>query len=169
MHKVCKLFLNLCENFTVLFKKISIMLKIITNSFFMLFFIGQLSAQPDFRKAVKISPNDTLGKRFEMDDSKAFRLLNACQVGNYKVSIYLMRNDSLYHVMDTDVLCFNNWSSDVMVMPKDKVQLYSSSLPRLTEGHWFIDIPNVQCGFTFEFIVDNQGEVSARKYEFGCK
>lgn len=143
------------------------MIKICTCLIVSLCFCCATMAQPDFRKAVKHERHQPLGQAFPIDDYKVFNLLNACEIGSYQAKVYMMRDSVLFHVLDLDIVCFNNSSSDVI--PANKKKLYSSSIPRLTEGHWFIDIPNVRCGYVFEFFVDKNGDITANKYEFGCQ
>jgi hypothetical protein len=144
-----------------------------TLSFLAMFFAivtnqsQSMQSLPDFKNANYWNKKYIDGA-FDFNDENVFRLLNACDVGNYKTKIYMEKNEQLYFVFETDVICFNGLSSDV-IMTQAKKMLYSSTIPILAPGRWWVVIPNVRCGYVFKFDVTKEGKVTSFIHEENCK
>lgn len=120
---------------------------------------------PDFSKAQKISHEQLKQKTLLIATGAEMRMVNACEVGKYDVTLYFEKDSIVYEVVSFEMCCMNRGVfSDY---PRQEQIRLSSGIDGMGLGHWYA-VCRIGCGKIFEYEVNKFGVVRY-EYEMNCK
>lgn len=145
--------------------------KIYAIAQFLLFAFTATQAQemkglPDFKKAKPISFKEAVKDTISTADGRYLEMLNACEVGEYDVDMYMIRNDVLFSVFTLHMGCVPNRGFGASLTKQERDDL-STRIDTLGKGHWYAVVKKINCGYVFEYEV-GKNFVIRSVWQFGC-